>query len=501
MIAAQTLSQLPTALFVISLILLHVFVLGYWAMRSLGVRAINLWSQIALTGASGLALLGTEMFALGYVHGWNRPVLCLSGLLMLGGLYAARSALPNFLIDLRAELQALYLSHRFLFVSCALMLAAVILSGLRPTSRMDEFVYHWPAPQQWARAGEWIPSRYQLMNGPAFMEVLFTITAIFTSAPTAAHWTHTLCFIFLACAGAGLAQACLGRPVAAFAGILACPVLTTQAVIAYNDDAGAMFCVAAYVALLCANADLDKISRRTILLCGLLFAATFSVKAFMLAALPAALVLAARKPAAEPGRAAERFGTTMQRVALLIGPLALTVAIWTTHCYALSGHLTDSRHIFFLHDRNEPNPYPGNEVGRIPHPTDLLITLFIPIFSSVLGHREPWGGRTGLLIVPFAPVGIYALRRLPKGPRLRAVWLLAGAVSSFLLLGLITEKTRYHAFVWPALLVIAAVGYGYLQDHASARVARFSAAAFALLAALGMADAAHVVLRGIRALP
>ncbi len=500
MIAAQTLSQLPTALFVISLILLHVFVLGYWAMRGLGVRAINLWSQIALTGASGLALLGAEMFALGYVHGWNRPVLCLSGLLMLGGLYAARSALPRFFAAFGEEIRALLPVSRLLFALCFLMLLVVALGSLLPPRSSDEIQYHWVAPVEWARAGHWIPSHYHMMNGPALLHMNYTVAAIFSS-PIAAHWTHALCLLLLACGGAGLAQACLGRPMAAFAGILSCPVLVVQSAVAYSDTAGAMFCLSAYVALLCVSANIEQIAPNTALFCGLLFAATLSVKTFLLAAFPAALIFVFWQ-AWQKAPESQRLSFAARQAALVLLPVLLAGGVWMAHTYGLSGKLTDSRKVFFLHDRAERSQrVPGAEVGRIPEPIDLATLPFIPVLTSVLGQREPWGGRTGLLIVPFAPVGIYALRRLPKGPRLRAVWLLAGAVSSFLLLGLITEKTRYHAFVWPALLVIAAVGYGYLQDHASARVARFSAAAFALLAALGMADAAHVVLRGIRALP
>ena len=500
MIALKTLFDLPVAIFVFSLILLHVFVMGFWAIRGVGIRAINVWSRIALHGAAGLALLGLEMFALGYVQGWNRPVLCVSGLIMLVGLRATRHSLPDSFSTFRAELRSLFLSNRILFVFCVLMLLILLIGSLIPPVSADEVQYHWAAPLYWARAGGWVASPYRLMNGPALMHLLYSVAAIFSSS-TAAHWTHALCLLLLACGCAGLAEACFGRPIAAFAGILSCPVLVVQSSVAYTDTGGAMFCVAAYVALLCGGENLEEISSRSALFCGLLVAATFSVKSFLLAALPAALVLLLLQVWRSAPKA-ERLQLAIKQASLILLPALAAAALWMAHTYALSGKLTDSRNVYFLHHRVYDSSHPpGGEVGRIPDLRDLATLPFVPIFTSVLGQKEPWGGRTGLLIVPFAPVGIFALRRLSRQPRIRAAWILAGAISSFFLLGLITEKTRYHAFVWSMLLAIAAVGYGYLQDYASPKVARLSASAFVLLSGLGMADAAHVVLRGIRALP
>ena len=500
MIAAKTLSELPVAAFAFALIVVHIAALGFCAVRWLGVRPVNLWCALTLRGAVGLALLGLEMFALGYVHGWNRPVLCGSGVVMLVGLYAARRSLPGFVVALRAELRSLFLENRLLFTLCIITLIAVALGSLVPPTRTDEIEYHWPASVFWAQAGGWVFSPYRLMNGAALMHLIYTVSAVFSS-PVAAHWTSALCLILLACGCAGLAKACLGRPLAALAGVLSCPVLAVEASVAYTDTAGAMFCVSAYVALLCGGANLGVISPWAALLCGLLFAATFSVKSFLLAALPAAVAFVlwrTRRNAPE----AQRLSLSIRRVSAILLPILVTVGVWMTHTYALSGKLTDSRHVYFLHHRIDPLHRPtGGEVGRVPDLRDLITLPFIPVFSSVLGQKEPWGGRTGLLIVPFVPFGIFALRRLPTEPRLRAGWVLAGAASSFFLLGLITEKTRYHAFVWPMLLVIAAVGYRSLQENANPRVVRVSAAAFLFLAALGMTDALHVVLRGIRALP
>lgn len=53
--------------------------------------------------------------------------------------------------------------------------SSAVAASLAAPTRVDEVEYHWPAPLEWAAAGQWIDSSYRHVDAFPLMEVLYTV--------------------------------------------------------------------------------------------------------------------------------------------------------------------------------------------------------------------------------------------------------------------------------------------------------------------------------------
>ena len=136
----------------------------------------------------------------------------------------------------------------------------------------------------------------------------------------------------------------------------------------------------------------------------------------------------------------------------------------------------------------------GAAAARIPTARDLLEIPWAPLTFGVLGQHEPYGSRTDLLL-PLLPFGLLAaLFRKERPQRRSAILLLAAGVIYYLLISQIAVKTRFHGFVYFALIPIVTLAPAYFQTLG--KPARWALKILFYLCILGgMIDIAHVLLK------
>ena len=483
------LAEVGTAGAVLCLILFHVAAFGRVGLVAFGWSGRSVLVTMAVGGLIGLGCLGLEMLLLGHLGLLSKGVLLSSGggavLLLCWGWFRrgwcnrfSRRATYEF-APRRGEviLWALWLG----------MIGLILLSGLRPPGARDELDYHWASPVFWAAAGHWEASPYRLSNGPALAEMVYTFSAVFDS-PIAAHWTHALAALLLVVAAAGLAGGCGGSRVAAAAGCLSIPVLVNQASIAYTDVFAAAFVVAAFAVLLS-----PKRARRELLLTGLLLAFAASVKSFTaVAVLPCVAIVIVQRSGG-----GARIGGEVLRLLL---PGILLAGIWLEHTHHLTGSWLDRSGQYIARSADDPMLTSGAAAGRIPSARDLLFLPAVPAYATVFGQQEPYGGRIGLVAVPFLPVALWAMARLPKARRRRLTILLAAAAAYFLILAPFLIKTRFSLFVWVALVIAGAVGFEEVRRRLPGRRTLVLGLwiLFNALVTVGMLDSSRVLVRDLR---
>lgn len=539
MLFSQTVARLPVAVAVLWLIVLHVMVFGYWATRWIGFQTNSFWAWFAVRTSMGFVLLGYAILVMGHLGLLTRNALYLSSLGMCIICFKMYPQWQQWAVAAKQQCIDLLSQDKVLAGGCLITLLTLIVSGLRPQylhGMVDERDYHWAAPLLWAHAGRWVASPYRLTNGPALMEVLYTFSALFGSV-IAAHWTHTTFLLVLLFGCAALAEVVSATPMAAIAVCLSCPVILDQASIAYNDLAAATLVVCAYVALFCgARQELDdsKLAGPTVLIAGCLLAGAVSIKPFTLVSLPIATLYVIWPILSQTikqawSKAVRRYGITHNSISisvgaedtklrttprpnssrtealfaaiLIVGPVQAALFLWMFHTYLLIGQLWDNNGMYIARVPSDPMWQIGAAAGRIPSLTDIMMLPVVPIVTAIIGEQEPYGGRTGLLLVPFVPIGLYGLRYLSNSVRQNALWIMAAGIVYFFVWGPIAIKTRFHIFVWVTLSIIAALGYTTLLRYSPKWIMRIGVAIFYVLMFTGMFESAPIVLRNINHLP
>ncbi len=492
--------DLVVAVPLIAAILLHVVTYGYWAARGIGFNSQDFWTKVAVVGGLGYPLLGGEMFLLGHVNGLHRGVIyCSTAIVAVAFLLAWRKWVSYFQ-EFKDNLRGLFVESPVIAISVIAMVCVMLFSATRPSMIQFDDDYHYGAPLLWAARGQWAHSPFRMMDAAAMMEMLYTIGAIFKCS-TAGHWVHVSLVLFMFAALAGIAKATGGNRPAYIAAVIACPILAYEASAMVSDLAVAAFCIIAFAALFQGSRGLGKNggpSNQTVLAAGLIFVGAFSAK--NLGSLPAfvgALAYAASPRLDWKAIFRTDFKGTLVRVALMVVPAVLVIGIWIVHCYYLSGHLWDSRGLMFVSDPNDWRWTTGSAVGRIPRLVDWLMIPFVPFYVSIFGSKEPYGGRTGLLLTVFVWVGISALKSLTREQRLHARWMLGAGLFYYLLLAPIIVKTRLLMFSWAAMSALVAIAYKALEKRTESRLARVGIIVFTLLLWIGLLDGAHHLLFGL----
>lgn len=325
--------------------------------------------------------------------------------------------------------------------------SSAVAASLAAPTRVDEVEYHWPAPLEWAAAGQWIDSSYRHVDAFPLMEVLYTAAATQQSY-IAAHLLSLCTLVALAIVATGAASS-IGvdarLPVAAAAVVM--PVIWDAAYAAYNDTPATAFTVAAAAIAL----GLERPTRSGVAAMALLLAAAISIKPTSAVAVGCvAIILWAR------------FGRRSVRGSVaLVGAALFTVAFWTVRQRVMTGNWIDPLLV---------QPPSEDAQSRLPSGIQRLLGTVVPFVSGVIGSREPWGGRTSTVIQTFlVPALAYVVTTGRTAARRFA--LVAGpAYLHWLVLGVMTVRTRFHGFTWVLLIVALA----YAAQHAGRRWPRLA---------------------------
>jgi hypothetical protein len=477
------LQGIVTAIFALSLVLVHATALGGAFLRATRWVVRDGWTFTALLLGEGLALYGAEIFLLGEARILDRAVIYLSTAIMLGLIAWSR---PWELVAIESEDRSAILPGRMrraiLWALAGAVFAALLGACARPTG---EIVYHWAAPLLWADSHGWVNSPYQLTNGPALNEMILTVPALYGSS-TAAHLLN-LVFLLLLCAScASLALAVGAPPLAGLLAMLSVPVLLAYATASRNDNLAAAFALCAYAALF--NASPKPPSGRAVLAATIALAAAVSTKPFMALAAPGVCVYILytgyRRGADRSQRAA-----SVARCAGLATVLVLTLLIWVGHCYQLSGRLWDTRGYTIAQNPSDPLWNSPVAAGRKARLVDYLTTPIVLPVQMTIGHDDgAFGFRIGPLLLVFFPLGIFALRELPSDRRVTLYFLIGSAAFFLWVFSPTSPKTRFHIFDWGIGCVVAAIGFAFTQRQRP-WIAYSAFSVFMLLVAVGALDA------------
>ncbi len=491
----------------IALLLIHVTVFGVIAGRFLMPVSLNRWTRFGAAGCLGFVAFALEIFLLGYLKALQQLPLLISGLIafFILLLFAYRKK-DTLLQESRAASGAVLQSvqrEKLLFAIVFFAVALLLLSCARPPLSGDEIEYHWAAPKFWAQHGAWVKAPCKLVNGPSLIEWLYTWSAVWNSS-TSAHLTHLALFFLLMVGAAGLGVSIGASPLLVIAALLAIPVAVNQASISFNDVGMAALLVNAYGVLLSSHQSLaapasDRFKNASV--AGILLGAAYMAKSLALGALPFAVIyqfVSASKSA---------WRSSMAAAVYLLIPVAIAIAIGAAHSFYLTGELSDPSRkpqigtipphpnwlaaVYIARDPNDAMLLAGTAAGRIPTAKDILTLPLTPFIASVLGQREPYGGRTGLVILVFLPLFLYRFRSSLKS-RSVEFWILAAALAYFAVVAPFFIKTRFNIFVW-SLLTVCSVSA--LNSFQPGRLRKILSVVFTIAVFLGVIDASRILLR------
>jgi hypothetical protein len=403
-------------------------------------------TRIALIGAGGLAFIGIATLIVGHFRllgPWLPYGLAASGAVWW---VLARSEFTATVTRGWRGVLTQFRMHPVALSAVSLGLAIATVATVVPPARQDEVDYHWPAPLDWAAAGEWTDSPFKHVDGFPLMEIIYTAAAT-QGSYVAAHLLHFGAFLTLGFAVAGIATSMdiKGTGVTA-AAALAMPVVWDSSYSAYNDIPVAAFAAVGAAVVLASPAT----SVRAAVLAGVLVAFSASVKPTGAAAVGvlALIVLmrfvTERSAARQAGAPAATWWLIPRQWLLLSLPSAVALMFWSARQYVFTGHFIDPTRF------DEPS---ADALSRLPSDLQQLLAPLLPFVSGVIGSSEPWGGRTAVVIqLLLIPAIVYVLWR--RGTVLqRFALMVVPAWAHWVVLGFAIVRTRFHILSWVMFVV------------------------------------------------
>ncbi len=363
-----------------------------------------------------------------------------------------------------------------------LFLAAALLAGFRPPEASDEIAYHWPAPVLWASVGHWVVSPYRFTNSFDLAEILYTPAAVFRSS-TAAHWTDTGTLVLLALGAAALARRFGGLAMLTCAAVIAIPAAAGESWLAYDDVFAASLIVAACVAVTAPSVG-KHANTRAYWTGGILIGGAISVKPIMVLLVPLPLMLAMQT---------ERRRSNRWSIAGQVGvfaPVAVPGVVasvgWFAYSRSVTGRWFQSTGLVvarFGHDTTS-----GLATIRIPTFVEAVIMPFLPIATGVIGQREPYGGRSGLVLVVFIPVMVITAVCMDADDRLEFGRIALPVLASYLIAGILIVRTRFLLVDYAAATAAATCALVWWQHRSPPRWGTMLHWTFRVLIVLGLLD-------------
>ncbi len=379
-------------------------------------------------------------------------------------------------------LTAAFRREWFVLLPVLLLLAVALLAGFRPPEATDEIAYHWPAPELWARVGAWIVSPYRFTNSFDLAEILYTPAAVFRSS-TAAHWTDTGTLVLLALGAAALARRFGGLAALTAAAVITIPAAADESWWAYNDVFAASLVMAACVAVTSPSGR-APVRSRAYWTGGILIGGAISVKPIMLLLAPLPVVLALNAERRRSGR-----WSVPDQLATLV-PLAVPSAVasagWLAYSRSVTGRWFQSTGLVVARFGHDPTN--GLATIRIPTFVEAIVMPLLPMATGVIGQREPYGGRSGLVLVLFIPVMVVTAVRMNGHDRREFGRLALPVLIAYLLAGLLIVRTRFLLVDYAAALAAASCALVCWQRRSPARWGPILHWSFRALIVLGVLD-------------
>jgi hypothetical protein len=402
----------------------------------------------------------TAAFGLG-VTGYGAVILLIgfAPLLRWGGLTALTLAASCLFIwswrdgveigrGLATGVAGVFRSEWLLILATATFLLIALMAGFRPPQATDEIAYHWPAPELWASVGHWVMSPFRFTNSFDLAEVIYTPAAVFRSS-TAAHWTDTGTFVMLALGAAALARRFGGLPALAWAGVIAIPAAAGQSWLAYNDVFAASLVMAACVVATSTGAA--GFSTRVYWTAGILLAGAISVKPIMILLAPLPVLLAMRAERRRSGQWSVR--DQVRTLVPMAIPSAAASVGWMAYSKEVTGRWFQSTGFVVAKFGNDPTH--GLATIRLPTLPEFVVVPFLPVATGIIGQREPFGGRTGLVLVVFIPVMVITAIVMDRNDRLALARLAVPVLVSYLIAGIVIVRTRFLLVDYAAAIAAA----------------------------------------------
>lgn len=340
----------------------------------------------------------------------------------------------------------------------AVAAAVLVVAAMRLPFAQDELDYHWAGPLAWAHAGAWVDTPFRFTDGPALMEIAYSVPAVWKLS-TAAHLYHLVTFGLLVVGAAQLAVRRGGAPALAAGVAVAVPAALVQAAIAYNDVAAAALLVAATVALVAGAANraarpdiaADRASDlgavRAWLVGGVLVAGAISVKPLVGVFVPVAVWAACWCRGVSVRSLLRSWRDALVRGGALVLPVVVAGLAWVAHSWLLTRRLLPASDGVVV-ARTAENPL---LTLRIPVVRDVLRAPFDPVLTSVLGQREPYGGRSSLFVAVALLVAVVAWRRTPLARRRAARPFAVPGLAALIVLGIVVTRTRFELYPYALL--------------------------------------------------
>ena len=390
-------------------------------------------------------------------------------------LETARGLLEGVAVALRREW--------IVVVPVLLLLVVAFLAGFRPPAASDELAYHWPAPVLWASVGHWIVSPFRFTNSFDLAEILYTPAAVFRSS-TAAHWTDGGTFLLLALGAAALARRFGGLATLTFAGVIAIPAAAEESWLAYDDVFAASLVMAACVAVTAPSTG-QRPNTRSYWTAGILIGGAISVKPIMLLLVPLPVFLAMNAERRRSGR------WSIPAQVGVLAPLAIPSAVasvgWFAYSKAITGKWFQSTGLVVARFGHDPTN--GLATIRIPTLVQAVAIPFLPMATGVIGQRQPYGGRSGLVLLLFIPVMVITAVRMDTDDRREFGRIAVPVLVSYLIAGLLIVRTRFLLVDYGAAIAAATCALVWWQHRSPARWGTALHWAFRLLILLGLLDA------------
>ncbi len=367
-------------------------------------------------------------------------------------------------------------------VPVLLLLAVALLAGFRPPEATDEIAYHWPAPELWARVGHWIVSPYRFTNSFDLAEILYTPAAIFRSS-TAAHWTDTGTLVLLALGAAALARRFGGLAALTAAAVIAIPAAADESWWAYNDVFAASLVMAACVAVT-SPPGMNHTDSRAYWTGGVLIGGAISVKPIMLLLAPLPVILAMHAERRRSGRwsAPGQLGVLVP----LAVPSAVASVGWFAYSRSITGRWFQSTGLVVARFGHDPTN--GLATIRLPTFVEAIVMPFLPMATGLIGQREPYGGRSGLVLVLFIPVMAVTAVRMDGHDRREFGRLALPVLIAYLLAGILIVRTRFLLVDYAAAIAAATCALVWWEHRSPARWGPLLHWSFRALIVLGVLD-------------
>ena len=359
----------------------------------------------------------------------------------------------------------------------------MLAAGFRPPAAADEIAYHWPAPELWARVGHWVVSPYRFTNSFDLAEILYTPAAVFRSS-TAAHWTDTGTLLLLAAGAAALARRFGGRAALTGAAVIAIPAAADESWWSYNDVFAAALVMAACVAVAVPPAT-DRARVGGYWTGGILIGGAISVKPIMVLLVPLPILLAIHAERRRSGR-----WSLPGQLGVLV-PLALPSAVasagWFTYSRSITGRWFQSTGLVVARFGHDPTN--GLATIRLPTFVEAIVMPFLPMATGVIGQREPYGGRSGLVLVLFIPVMVVTAVRMDRQDRREFGRIALPVLIAYLLAGVLIVRTRFLLVDYAAATAAATCALAWWQHRSPTRWGPVLHWSFRVLIVLGLLDA------------